>query len=209
MISEEDISNLNDNTVKSFLINKKLVLSYSRSFKNRNLILIHNFFLMYYNLVGKSPNYGTKIIKDFEKWVNLNSRYTDSCKEYISKKIREINKEQEILNLIINIIKYSNYSLNQISNLLKTIGIFISYTSIRKIALRDVYKYNFKLFRERFPNRNTPISEIKRKRIIEELQKENPRTLRAIARKFLVSQKTIIDIALEVYKDNLQLYHKR
>jgi len=125
------------------------------------------------------------------------------------KKIREINKEQEILTLIKNIIKNSNYSLSQISNLLKSIGIFISYTSIGKIALIRVYKKKFKQYRERFPNKNIPISEKKRRRIIVELQKENPNSLRSIASKFLVSQKTIINIALEVYKDNLALYHKR
>lgn len=210
IISEDNISNSNDNAVKSFLIKKKnLVLHYLKNSKNRNLILIHNFFLIYYNLFRKPANFGTKITKDFEKWLNLNSKYNNSCKEYILKKIRKVNEEQEIFTLVVNIIKNSNYSLSQISNLLKIIGLFISYTSIRKIALRDVYKNNFKHFRERFPNKNTPISEIKRKRIIVELQKENPRSLRACARKFLVSQKTINDIALEVYKDNLPLYHKR
>ncbi len=67
----------------------------------------------------------------------------------------------------------------------------------------------FALSKFTFPAKNVRISNTKKEKIITELKKKNPPSLRKIAKIFSVSQRTIIRIALSLYEENIYLYHKK
>ena len=189
--------------------NRILLIRYLKKLDLKNILIIYSFFLRYYNTSGRPANFGSTIKNEFKDWLKFNCFSSQIQKNLLLKACKNINENQEITRLIIEIIKTSKYSLNKIATLLKSIGLYISYVTIRKIALKKIYYDKYNLYKERFPAKNARISNTKKEKIITELKKKNPPSLRKIAKIFSVSQRTIIRIALSLYKENIYLYHKK
>lgn len=165
--------------------------------------------------VGKYPNYGIRLTKDFKNWLKkeISSIKEDKKERFdgiaLFLTIEKINKSNQIKELIISKIKNSNLSLKKISDSIQEIGINATVTTIIRIALRDVYKSNQQEYNIRFPkpkNRVTP--EIKAK-VLKELQKDNAAPLNVIGREYNIGETTVREWAHELYKKRPHEYRKR
>lgn len=171
--------------------------------KNKNLmnVKIQNSFKEYHNEMGKYPNYGRNLKKDFIKWVVEN-------KPEISEKIEEIQNNQEISTYIKDSIQNLRISQSEIASKLSANGLVVSRKSIGNYALEEVFKGNQVEYTKRFDRSLDP--EIK-ERIINRLNREVEKhsegaqydSLYRIAKDFPEVSKTMIDkiAKVEVSKD--------
>ena len=175
--------------------------------KNKNLMnsKVQNTFKEYHNEMGKYPNYGRNLKKDFIKWVVENN-------PEISEKIKEIQNNQEILKFLKDKIKNTNETQYKLKKITEDIGIHVSHGTIKKISLEQVYNNDLEKYEKRFLSKKYKGKSIEKKKIIEqrirvESKKKNPDSLYKISREFPdVSKDTIIKIAKEII--NPELYKK-
>jgi len=106
---------------------------------------IQNIFRKYHNEIGKYPNYGRNLKKDFIKWVKDNEKNPDS-----SNKIKEIQLNQEILKFLKDKIKNTDETQYKIKKLTEDIGINVSHGTIKKISLEHVYNNDPEKYEKRF-----------------------------------------------------------
>jgi len=132
------------------------------SYKNLMDTKIQNSFKHYYNEMGKYPNYGRNLKKEFIKWVVENN-------SEVSEQIKEIQNNREISRFIEDEIQNFNLSQSKITNKLLDTGLFISRKTIGNYALKEVFKGNQVEYNKRFDN--SLKSEIKEK-IIKNLNLE-------------------------------------
>lgn len=115
--------------------------------KDKNLMdpKIQNTFTEYHNEMGKYPNYGRNLKKDFIKWVEKIEKNPE-----ISEKIKEIQNNQEISKFIKDKIQNLKLSQNEISKKLNETGLSISRKTIGNYALNQVFKGNKVEYNKRF-----------------------------------------------------------
>jgi len=167
--------------------------------KNKNLMnpKIQNTFKEYHNEMGKYPNYGRNLKKDFIKWVEENN-------PEINEKINEIQNNQEILKFLKDKIKNTDETQYKIKKLTEDIGINVSHGTIKKISLEHVYNKDPEKYEKRFLSEKYKGKSNKKKNMIEqrlrlELEKKNPDSLYKITKEFPgVSKATINKIAKEI-----------
>ncbi len=105
------------------------------------------------NSEGRFANFGPKITQKFKNFVKFNQSLSDDKKRFFIETIEEINRNHEMTNLINLYLTATNYSQHDIAKEIRDKGYFIAPTSIGRIALRDIYKGNKKLYNERFSTR--------------------------------------------------------
>jgi len=101
----------------------------------------------------KFANYGLKITQRFKDFVKLNQYLSDDKRRFFIEIIEGINKNHEMSNLINLYLTTTNYSQHDIAKEIGDKGYSIAPTSIGRIAFRDIYKGNKKLYDERFSTR--------------------------------------------------------
>lgn len=169
---------------------------------------IQNTFREYHNEMGKYPNCGRNLKKDFIKWVEKIEKNPE-----ISDKIKEIQNNQEISKFIKDKIKNTNETQYKIKKLTEDIGIHVSHGTIKKISLEHVYNNDLEKYEKRFLSEKYKGKSIKKKNLIEqrlrlELKKENPDSLYKISKEFPdVSRATINKIAKEI--TNPEIFKKK
>ena len=154
---------------------------------------IQNTFRKYHNEMGKYPNYGRNLKKDFIEWVEKIEKDPE-----ISEKIKEIQNNQEISKFIKDKIQNLNLSQNEISKKLNETGLSINRKTIGNYALNQVFKGNKVEYNKRFDKSLEP--KIKG-RIINKINVEVEKyiagaqhdSLYKIAKKFPEVSKTMID----------------
>jgi len=165
---------------------------------------IKNIFRKYHNEIGKFPNYGRNLKKDFIEWAEK-----IGYKPEIIEEIKEIQNNQEILKFLKDKIKNTCKSQYKIKKLTEDIGIHVSHGTIKKISLEHVYNNDLERYEKRFLSEKYKGKLIKKKKIIEQrlrlkLKKENPDSLYKISKEFPdVSKTTINKIAKEIINPEL------
>lgn len=122
-----------------------------KEIKHNNLLdpKIQNLLKRYHNEIGKYPNYGRNLKKDFIKWAIENN-------PEVSEKIKEIHNNQEISKFIKYEIQNFNLSQSEIANKFYSTGLSVSRKTIGNYALKEVFKGNQVEYKKRFDNSLKP-----------------------------------------------------
>ncbi len=138
----EKIEKLVNNFIKEF--EKEFRRLKFPRFHNLMNGLVQNEFKRYLKETGKYPNWGTQIRKEFinfiENQINNKSitKKEQNNLKILAYSIKKINENQEIKEILIDKIKNSNLSHNEISKEINEYGIHISETKIGRISRNDL-----------------------------------------------------------------------